>query len=172
MASAVEPAVAAINDGRQLLDQPDPVSPLLVELTTALRGQLTTQAQQLAAAQRDAVAELEAWEGWSQLDSSNRQAIVADATLDPIEPPDVSTDAALLQVLDTTPLTGWQDRISLVPSRRDHARQGAAKLLEPESVTVALPPATIKTTEDLQAYLDDLRSRVQSHLDEDKTVII
>jgi len=171
-AEAVEPAVAAIRDGRQLLDQPDPVSPLLVVLTTVLRDVLTTHAQQLAAAQRDAVAELEAWDGWSQLDSSNRQAIVADATLDPLDPTDVSTATALLQALDSTPLSGWQDRISLVPSRRDHARQRAAKLLEPESVTVALAPATIKTTEDLRAYVDDIRARVQPHLDADKTVII
>ena len=38
--------------------------------------------------------------------------------------------------------------------------------------TVTLPSATIKTDDDLDAYLDELRARVQPHLDADKTVII
>ncbi len=168
----VEPAVAAIRDGRQLLDEPDPIGPLLAELTKALRGEVTSRAHQLAAAQREAIAELEAWEEWKRLDTTDQNAIVADAKLLPSDPPDVSTDAKLLNVLDSTPLRGWQDSISLVPGRRARARQRAAKQLEPESVTVTAPSATIKTADDLQAYVDGLRARVQPHLDVDKTVII
>jgi hypothetical protein len=69
-------------------------------------------------------------------------------------------------------LSGWRDRISLVSSRRDQARQRAAKRLEPDSVTVALPPATIKSPNDLEAYIDEVKARVQPHLDAHETVII
>ncbi len=172
IAAAVAPAAEAIRDGRQLLDDPDPIAPLLGDLTTALRNEVVERAEQLAAAQRGAVAELEAWDEWSKLDASDRDAIIAEAKLLPAEPPDVSTGTKLLEVLDVIPLSAWQDRLSLVPSRRDQARQRAAKQLEPASVTVAMPSATIKTTEDLQAYLEEVRARVQPLLQADKTVII
>lgn len=172
VAAGVESAVTAIRDGRQLLDEPNPVAPLLADLTQALRAEVTSRADQLAAAQRQAIVELEAWEEWNSLDAADQQTIVAEAKLVPAGPPDVSSDAQLLESLDATSLSGWQDRISLVPGRRDQVRQRAAKRLEPESVTVTLPSATIKTREDLDAYVDELRARVQPHLDADETVII
>lgn len=172
VATEVAPAAAAIRDGRQLLDDPDPIGPLLGDLTAALRGEVDQRAKQLAADQRDAVSELEAWDEWSRLDASEQAAIITEAKLLPAEPPDVSTSAKLLEVLDAIPLSAWQDRLSLVPGRRDQARQRAAKRLEPDSVKVEMPPATIKTPDELQAYLDEVRARVQPLLQADKTVII
>lgn len=169
---AVQSAAAAIRDGRQLLDEPNPLMPILDELTQALRSEVLDRVERLAAAQRDAIAELEAWEGWNELDATDRESIIAEAKLEPIVAPEVASDAQLLDVLDASPLSAWQDRISLVPSRRDQARRRAAAKLEPESVTVDLPRATIKSAEDLDGYVDELRARVQPHLDEGKTVII
>ena len=148
VAEAVAPAVAAIRDGRQLLDEPDPIAPLLTELVTALRAEVTQRAQQLADAQRAAVAELEAWPEWDKLDPADRDAIVAEAKLVPAPPPDVSTESKLLESLDAVPLSAWTDRITLVDSRRDQARQRAAKKLEPKSVEVKPPSATFKPGDD------------------------
>ena len=100
VAEAVAPAVAAIRDGRQLLDEPDPIAPLLTELATALRAEVTQRAEQLADAQRAAVAELEAWPEWNKLDPADRDAIVAEAKLVAAPPPDVSTESKLLEALD------------------------------------------------------------------------
>jgi hypothetical protein len=172
IAAKLAPAITAIRDGRQLLDDPDPTAPLLTDLSAALRAELASRAHQLATAQETAVADLVNWEDWSRLDSSDQDAIIADARLVVGEPPDVSTDAALLQALDATSLAGWLDRISLVPGLRDQARQRAATLIEPESVTVALPSATIKGADDLQTFLDDVSARVQPHIDANQTVII
>jgi hypothetical protein len=171
-AAEVSPAVTAIREGRQLLDDPDPIAPLLAELTAALRDALTGCAEQLDEAQRQAVANLEAWDEWPRLDTADREAIIVDAKLAATEPPNVSTEAKLLEALDATPLSAWQDRISLIPGRRDQARQRAAKQLEPESVAVAAPSATIKDDKDLDNYVEELRARVQAHLDAEKTVII
>jgi hypothetical protein len=172
VATAIAPAVTAIRDGRQLLDDPDPIAPVLTELNKALRIEVLKRAARLADAQLEAVAELERWNDWSKLDADHREAILADAQLLVANPPDVSNDAKLLEALDSASLNAWQDRISLVAGRRDHARQRAAKQLEPESVTVDAPSATIRTMDDLQKYLDEVRARVEPHLDADKTVII
>ena len=137
VAASVAPAVAAIRDGRQLLDDPDPIAPLLDELDRrAPRRGLSDAPSELAGAQRAAVAELEAWDEWAKLDAGGpRRDHRRGQAASPVAPPDVATDAKLLDALDATPLSAWQDRISLVPSRRDQARQRAAKQLEPESVT-------------------------------------
>jgi len=168
----VNPAVSAILDGRQLLDEPNPLTPLLGELTAALRSEILDCDQQLAAAQQNAIAELEGWERWHELDPNNRESILAEARLTPNVALDVVSDAQLFDALESTPLDAWQDRISLVPSRRDQAQHRAALSLEPESVTVDLPSATIKSIDDLDAYVDELRVRVRPYLDADKTVII
>jgi hypothetical protein len=172
IASTVEPAARAIRDGRQLLDDPDPIAPLLVELTDALRSELKQRSGELASAQRGAVEELEASDEWRQLGAGKRQSLIEDAKLVPATTPDVFTHTKLLQALDAIPLSGWQDRISLVSARRDQARQHAAMELEPESVRVAPPSATLKTSDDLDEYLDGLRAQVRPHLDANKTVII
>ena len=171
-ANHVEPVAVAIREGRQLLDEPDPVKPLFDELTKALRTEVARLAGRLETSRRDAVAELEAWEEWSRLDPADRRPILADAKLAPVDPPDIASDVKLLEILDASPLSAWQDRIGLVPGRRDQARQRAAKQLEPESVSVTLPPVTIKTSDDLEAYVDVVRARIKPYIDADKTVII
>ena len=165
MTEAVAPAVAAIRDGRQLLDEPDPVAPLLTELVTALRAEVIQRAQQLTDAQHAAVAGLEAWPEWDKLDSADRDAIVAETKLVPAPSPDVSTESKLLESLDAVPLSAWTDRITLVDSRRDRARQRAAKKLEPTSIEVKPPAATFKPGDDPTPYFDQLQALVQSHLD-------
>jgi molybdopterin converting factor small subunit len=172
MAAAVSPAVAAIRDGRQLLDDPDPIAPLLVDLAASLRDEVGRLAAELAEAQVAAVAELEAWHEWQRLDAADRDAIVADANLVTAQPPDVSTETKLLEALDSSPLNAWNDRISLVASRRDQARQRCANKLEPGSVEVRPPTATFKPGDDLAPYFDELKALVQSHLDAGSTVII
>jgi len=171
VASSVAPAVTAIRDGRQLLDEPDPTAPILTELTEALRHEVARRVAELAAAQSAALTDLQAWDEWSELDAGDRDAIIAETKLAPADPPDVATDEKLLSALDATPLSSWDDRVSIVPSHRDQARQRAAKLLIPESVTMTLPSATIKPGE-LDLYLDQVRAQVQPHLDSGKTVII
>lgn len=172
VAAGVVPAVEAIRDGRQLLDEPDPVAPLLADLTGALRDEVKRRAEQLSAAQRAAISEIEAWDEWSKLTPASRDAILEDAKLVPGEPPDLSADAKLLEALDATPLGAWQDRLNLVPGRQDQARRAAAVVIAPKSVAVTIPSTTIKTADDLQAYLDEVRARVQPHIDASKTVII
>jgi hypothetical protein len=155
-----------------LLDEPNPVTPLLEQLSGALRNEVNQRAEQFAEAQRGAVNELESWSEWSELDASDREGLIADAKLIPVAPPDVGTDTKLLEALDATPLASWQERTSFIPSRRDQVRHQALERLKPESVRITMEPATIAGEGDLEAYLKDVRSRVQPQLDAGKTVIL
>jgi hypothetical protein len=172
MATAVGSSLTAIRDGRQLLDDPDPITPLLQQVTGALRSEVKQRAEQLENAKRAVVEELESWTEWAKLDPSDRDVIITEARLPAGTSPDVSSGDRLLDVLDATPLSGWQDRINLVPSRRDQARQSALKKLQPESVRVPMPSVAITSEAELAAYLDVIRSRVRPYLEAGKTVIL
>jgi hypothetical protein len=172
VAVRLTPDVNAVRDDRQLLDGPDPVPPMIDELTSALRAEVLERAERHAAAQRAAAAELEGSAEWSKLELADQQAIIADAQLVAGAPPDVSTDAALLAALDDTSLSSWTERIEMVPVRHDRARKDAAQRLEPESVPVPLPQATVRSIDDLERYVEDLRARVRPHLDAGRTVIL
>ena len=170
IASTVAPAVAAIDSGRQLLDDPDPVTPLLGDVAGALRAEVTALADELAEARRAAVAELEAWEGWAALADDDRQVVLGahDLVVEPA--PATASVADVLVALDTIPLAAWHDRIGLVPTRRDQAHMQAATILEPASVTVDLPKATVKSPDDLAAYLAAVEAVVAPHLAAGRTV--
>jgi hypothetical protein len=165
-------AVQGIRDGRQLLDDPDPVPPLIDRIETVLRSEVADRAKRYAEAQRRAVIELESSAAWAELESPDRDSILSSAQLVPIAPPDLTSDTALLTALDGTGLDTWEERIELVSSRLNLARQRAAQLLEPESVPVPLPPATLRSADDLASYVDALRALVQPHLDAGRTVVL
>jgi hypothetical protein len=126
----------------------------------------------LADEQTKAVTDLEAGGEWNQIGGEARDSLLEETGLVPAAPPDLSTNAKLLESLDAVPLGSWMERISFITSRRDIARQRAAKLLEPDSVTVPLPSATIKTPTDLDNYVADVRAKVEPYLAEKRTVII
>ena len=172
IASTSEPAIAAIRDGRLLLDDPDPVAPVLQQLAGALRSEVNRLAEQYADARRSAVKELENWAEWSKLAARDRDKLVAETKLVDAPVPDVSTDTELLEALDDISLSSWQDRISLVPSRQEQARELTLERIQPESVRVKMATANITGEADLEAYVKDVRSRVQPHLDAGKTVIL
>ncbi|MGN6258091.1 MAG: BREX system P-loop protein BrxC [Solirubrobacterales bacterium] len=166
------PAVEAIRDGRLLLADPDPLSPLLAELVAALREAVGERAQRLDEARRSAAAELERWDDWAKLGPEDRRAIVEEAKLVAEKPPQPKNEKDLLELLEVSPLRAWSEQIDFVPSRLERARKQAAKKLEPESVSVSAPPGTIRNEEDLDAYLKELRELVEAHLNRDKTVIL
>ncbi|MFX1818451.1 BREX system P-loop protein BrxC [Pseudarthrobacter sp. CC4] len=172
IAVSVSPAVAAVHDGRQLLDEPNPVAALVKDLVGALQEEVTRRAAQLVEAQNAAIAELREWAEWDRVDPSAQELILTEAKLLASPAPDVDTEAALLLALDARPLSAWTEVISFVGSRRDQARQRAAKMIQPDSIGINLPPVTFKPGDDPTPYFDGLRTLVQSHLDSGTTVII
>ena len=173
IAGSVAPTADAIRDGRQLLDDPDPIAPLLDELTDALRSEVKQRAEQLASAQASRHRGAGGLGGVGP--ARRREARVAHRGREaasrgqrPISPRTPSCSSRL------TPfrLADGRTASASCRARRDQARQRAAKELEPESVRVTPPSATSKTPDDLKAYLDGLRAQVQPHLDAEKTVIL
>ena len=168
----VPPQIQAIQGNRSLLADPDPVPPLISKLTDALRKAVQDAAQGLMEIYQREMEALKDTDVWIQLDQSQQASILSQALIaEPIEV-EVGTETTLLEVLDSRPLSTWQSRMDAQPVRFESAHTQAARILEPQSVKVVPKPATLKSLDDLDAYLEDLRSEVQLHLDQGDPVVI
>ena len=83
-----------------------------------------------------------------------------------------SSCGGLLEALDFVSLTSWRERHQALAAKAAGARAAAAKQLEPRSVVVKPPTATIKTPGDVETYLARLREILMGHVDAEETVIL
>jgi hypothetical protein len=161
----------AIRTGRLLMHAPDPVTPLIKELAEALRLAVIDAATAAQTDQAKALADLDASPEWQKLEAVDKAAIRESAGLSAIPIPPVGSDQELLGALDATSLSAWQERRQAISAKVAIVRQAAARKLEPKSVSVTPPPATLRTVSDVDAYLVDLRERLLRHIP-GETVII
>jgi hypothetical protein len=171
-ASEVQTQRDAVERDRLLLVDPDPVAPLISSLSALLRDELTRAMSELRAEYTRQVPELEASAEWQQLDESDRISILQRVGLEEIAEPSLSTDDQVLAALDAAPLGTWLERRQALSRKVAEARELAAKMLEPKSVSVRPRSATLKTAGDVDAYVDAFRSELMEHIDAGETVIV
>lgn len=168
----VQPQLAAIENERLLLSDPDPLPPLVATLIDALRGALQAAAQRYSEAHRQAIVALEQAAEWSGLSDDQRRQILETHTLDQTPTARFGSDAELIASLEGLSIADWATRTAALPERAARAREAAARLLEPKAVTLSLPRRTLKSSAELDAYLNELRTMIQQQLDAGTPVII
>lgn len=164
--------IDAIEKGRALLSDPDPCKPLIVELTKTLRKKVTEAHKVLGDIYKTSMEELEKAEIWKALDEKQRQLIIQQERLIRPGKIDIKTEEYLLEVLNAQPLETWQNQIEALPQRFERAKTAAAKILEPKVVQISPKTVTLRTEEDLSAYLDELRIEVSKILKKGNPVVI
>jgi hypothetical protein len=168
----VAPQLDAIEQNRALLDDPDPVVPLVQGLEEALRAALKSEAVAFQNARESGITELSADESFRALPEEQGKAIVTKCELGATDMPKIETDESLLRVLDQTPLSHWADRTASLQSRFERARQIAAAELEPKIVSIKAPKATLKSKSDADAYVESLRAEIMKQIDAGHPVVI
>jgi hypothetical protein len=172
LAASVRAQRDAIEADRLLMHSPDPVAPLIKELSDALRRAVLDVATLAKDDQAKALADIEASAEWQQLDPADRAPILQASGVTGIAVPAVGSDDELLRALDATPLSAWAERRQAIPAKVAAARVAAAKRLEPMSVTVTTPAATLRTESEVDAYLAALREQLLRHIADGETIII
>lgn len=162
----------AIRSGRLLMESPDPVAPLIKELCDALRTALLESVTGAISDQAKAIEELEATAEWKQLDEGEREVLLRSAGLAATTSPVVSSDEDLLRALDETPLSVWKERRQAIPVKVAAARAAAAKQQEPKAVTFVPSSATLRTPQEVEEYVEALKTRLLQHVTDGETVII
>ncbi len=151
----------AIEKQRLLLADPDPTQPLLKSLEDALRAELAAQQKQYAEKLKDKSSALEKDASWQQLAEDERDVIRGQCDITNAPKLSLGTYQELVSALEQHPLVVWRDRIDALPGRFDRARELAAKSLEPETQAVDIPRRTLKSPEDVDAWVNDVQEQLK-----------
>jgi hypothetical protein len=145
----------AIENQRLLLATPDPITPLVKSVEDTLRMELTSKHGAYSQGLSDRAAELAADDSWSQLSEDQQSVISKQCDIEPIESLQIATQDELITAMQSYPISSWDDRIDALTGRFSRAREKAAKELQPDTQSVEVPRRTLKTTDDVKAWLDE-----------------
>lgn len=156
--------VEAISEQRSLLAEPDPIRPLLESTTELLRKALNLKLQAYAAEFERHLLALESDSEWLQLTDAQRNQLISQHQLTPIQAPDLASAVQLQEALDGCNLQHWGDRTGAIGSRFDAARREAARLLKPDVLYVLLPKRTLSSDQELKIWLAEVEALLSEKL--------
>jgi hypothetical protein len=162
--ASVKTEIDAIESGRRLLANPDPVEPLRKTLADALRKAVTATHKDLVEAHAAAEGSLTGDPAWQSLDAGERQALLTQHGLDAPPPPDLGTDELLINALDRQSLEARRNLLDALPARVDRAREEAAKKAQPKARTVKLLRTTVTTEAEVNEWVEEQRKRLLEEL--------
>jgi hypothetical protein len=152
--------IEAIRTHRLLLEPTDSVAPIRIAIASLLREAVNGAHAAHAAAYALAIEALEANGIWQKVDSTQQSDILNAVGLVAPVKPDVSSDEALGRYLDIRPLRVTVAERDAIPGRVQQAIERAAKLLEPKVQTVTLERSTLRSEEEVDAWLMRQKSKL------------
>ena len=167
----VAPQIDAIVQQRSLLTSPDPVPPLCRSLTDALRDALGRANGTCSEVYDSQMKALTASDVWQKLDKTKQAAILAEQGITALPTLKVGTEDELLASLRRQSIADWRTLADALPQRFNNAMLAAAKALEPKAVRVTLPSATIRNTDEMEAWLAKARDEISTKLEQGPVVI-
>ncbi|MFF8346233.1 BREX system P-loop protein BrxC [Cellulosimicrobium funkei] len=164
--------LAAFVQGRDLLGSTDGVSPIVADLTSAVRDAVNDAARRLAEARASGRTRLEASEAWGPLDEAERAELLASAGLEAEPAPDLSTTSAVLDAVRRRPLSAWAYAADAVEAQVRKAIEDAVRRTAPRAVSFTPPGRTLRSADDVEAYVAELRTQLTDALAAADTVVV
>lgn len=164
--------VEALRSNRGLLDTPDPVPPIANKAASLLREALHAAHAKLRDVHRQELDAVQSMEEWQSLEDSQRDSLIIKNSLQLDSLPDLGTDDALLACLESKSLENWEQRIAAIPTHANRLCEEVVLMLEPEAVRVHPRSTTLKSPEEVQAYVEQLSAELLSHVSSGTPVLI
>lgn len=161
----------AIKAARNLIDEPSPIAPILKSLGKCLRAELRQRHQDYQERYEKELSALESHQLWASLSPAEQQQHLCNAQFAPQPEPVIGSDSELLSALQSCHLDNWQTRIAALPTQAQQALTRAVKAAEPKAQHLNLPSATIKTNEDLEAWLASSRTAIEEALSKGPVIL-
>ncbi|CDH43784.1 BREX system P-loop protein BrxC [Candidatus Contendibacter odensensis] len=169
--SKLTATLIALRANRSLLDDPDPVAPVLKAAANALRVALT-QAHQAHADQFTAqMARIGGHAAWQQLPEPQRQTLLANAGALPRAIPAMGSDQQLLAALQSCSLANGQSQTDALAAQFDKALAAAIIATEPKARRVTLTAATLHDAVELEAWLQEAKTVIEAALQEGPVIL-
>ena len=170
-AASIRAEADAVRDERRLLDSSDPVPAIHGQATALLRTCLKKAHTAVKDAFSREMKALEASANWQKLKSADRSRLLKDAGLAAPAELSVGDDTALLRELSARSLAEWNTTADALPERFRQVALAAARLLEPKTQSVHLRSGTLKTDEDVKAWVKETEADLIAKLKEGPIVI-
>jgi len=169
VAEEVAPQVEAIRENRSALDTPDPVPPLCDRLTAVLRDALREAHDSYCQTYDAQMEALQADENWRKMPPGQQDQLLAQTGLGRKPDLKVGTEEEVIASLQSRFLDTWRTLTDALPERFRQVKFKAAQLLQPKSVRVSLPGATLRTPEDVDKWLARVREMILKRLEDEDT---
>jgi hypothetical protein len=165
--------VETIEQQRQLLEEPDPLAPLVANLTQLLRDALNKLDQEYERRHAQGLERLQADANWQQIDPEQRHQLLSSQLLHEAARPrvDVQNTAAVLATLDTCSRSMFADRVAAMPARFDNAAAEAAERCEPQVQFIQIPRRTLKTAAEIDVWIEEVRRQLYAAVQAGPVVI-
>lgn len=169
--SGCRETLQAIRANRSLLDNPNPVDSVLATVAPALRQALAAAYDHYQHVMSDERHKLSAHPAWTSLDEPKQESLLRQFGVVRRTAPVTGTDAELLLALQHCDLPGWRTQANALSTCFAAALTAALKEAEPKAQRIVLAGATIRTTEELETWLDAARARVQQALSDGPVIL-
>jgi len=155
-----------IREQRMLLADPDPCAPLVKELTQQLRNELNRLDAEYKQLHAEGMTRLQSDEHWQQLEPEQKNKLLVGQHLSNAYQPKVElqTTLQILATLRATPLGQFSDQIAALSGRFDRVLEQAAELCAPEIQFVQVPRRTLKTEEEIDAWVEEVKDTLKAVL--------
>lgn len=155
----------AIENQRLLLSDPDPVVLLHQQWEDLVRIKLSQFAKDFSKNYTRHMDNLLKDEFWLLLTSVQKEVLILEHNINPINDIQFGSYNEIIQSIKKYPPESWSDRIDALSQRFHDIRSHAAKIFEPESQTVNIPMRTLKTQDDIDNWLSEMKAALESVID-------
>lgn len=162
----------AIKDYRLLLQEPDLIQPILTAITDKLLAILNKRKEQYNTLYDLRMADLLANEYFKKLTPEQKHTILAKHQL-LVKPEIKALDAhALLNQLQKASLYTWDTKIAALPGQFQSVLEDAILLSAPQAKTYSLPRKTISCQAEIDSYVAELKTELETLLKESSSIIL
>jgi hypothetical protein len=164
--------IRAISINRLLLHHPDPVQPLMTNLSEKLKNELNILKENYIRIYDEQMLALQANEYFSKIKPDEKRAILArhqilgQPEIKPLDP------AGLLNTFKKISLDGWQTKIAALTGQFQSAIDEAIVQAAPQARSFNLPRKTINSQADIDTYVKELKTELENLLHESSSIIL
>jgi len=164
-AGELQKEVDAVRDERRLLDDSDPVPAIHDKLVKLLRAAVKKCHAATADVFEREMKSLEEGASWQKAAPADQERLLFQAGILPVDELSIGDDALLIAALKERALPVWSAMADALPERFRQAALAAAKMLEPKIQRVKVTSGTLKSPDDVKAWLarteTDLLAKLQ-----------
>ena len=163
--------VLAIENGRRLLDIPDPVENLVNDTTDNLRGAIQHHFDEYKATYEQELIAIETDANWVKLEPAKQTELLTRRGIKLPKQPTLNSTSDVIDALDVCTLEQWNDRREALKNKFESAREEAAQLLMPKAVRAQLPRATLETADDIEVWLGKAKQELEEKLKQGPVIV-